>query len=126
MKDLPLAGLRVLVVEDEYFLADELKHTLVEAGAGMVRLSGEFLDAMREVENDGYAFALLDINLHGEMAYAVADILLKTGVPFGFVTGYSTRDLPPRFARVPCWEKPISHRGLVRDIERAWLSGTGG
>lgn len=120
----PLVGLRVLVVEDEYFLATELKRALMDAGAASVQLSGDLLDGAREVVADGYAFALLDLNLRGDFAYPLADILTRRGVPFGFMTGFDRKHLPSRFAQVAYWQKPISPDLLVRDIERMWVNGS--
>ena len=71
---------------------------------------------------DGYAFALLDLNLRGDFSYPLADILTRRGVPFGFVTGYGRRHFPVRFAQVPTWQKPVNTDMLVRDIERLWFN----
>lgn len=118
-----LVGLRVLIVEDEYLLATDLKRALMDAGAASVQLSGDLLDGAREVVTDGYAFALLDLNLRGDFAYPLADILTRRGIPFGFVTGFDRTHFPSRFAHVPFWQKPVSPDVMVRDIERMWING---
>lgn len=114
----PLVGLRALVVEDEHFLATDIRRTLIDAGAESVHLAGDLLDAARVVVADGYALVLLDLNLRGDLVYPLADTLIRRGIPFGFVTGFDRNHLPARFAQIPFWQKPISPDRLVQNIQR--------
>jgi PAS domain S-box-containing protein len=99
---------RLLVVEDEYMLADELQRELTRVGAvvlGPVPSVGMALELLaREAELDG---AVLDVNLGGELVYPVADALTERAIPFVFVTGYDACVLPPRFAQAPRCGKPV-------------------
>lgn len=69
MPDRTLRDCRVLVVEDEYMLADELEMELADAGAAVLGPVGAIEDAIAiieaEAEIDG---AILDANLGGEMS----------------------------------------------------------
>ncbi len=69
--------------------------------------------------------ALLDINLDGEMSWAVASVLETRGVPFAFATGYDARTvLPDAFRDTLVVSKPYS----LKDVElrlRGLLSLTG-
>jgi ActR/RegA family two-component response regulator len=57
--------------------------------------------------------AVLDIRLHGEVVYPLADALTARAVPYVFVTGYvATAVIPVRSRDVPRYEKPIDV-GLV-------------
>lgn len=56
--------------------------------------------------------AILDINLQGEMAWPVADLLREMDIPFLFATGYDVKAIPPAYADVPLAEKPVSLRHL--------------
>jgi CheY-like chemotaxis protein len=118
--DQPLTGLRVLVVEDEYFLADDIEQILKAHGAEIVMLSGTVADAISRIKADGFEVALLDINLRGEMAYSAADELKQREVPFGFITGYDKQAIPERFSTIPYWSKPYDGRQLVNDVQRIW------
>lgn len=102
-------GYRVLLVEDEYFIARGLQETLAARGAevvGPVPSVTEALDLIATTARlDG---AVLDINLQGEMAYEVADALEARGVPFVFATGYDQAVIPKRYARARFCGKPAT------------------
>lgn len=113
----PLEGLRTLVLEDEYFVAADLKRILQEVGAHPVVLSGSIDDALANLRAASFDFALLDINIRGEMAFLVADESRRRKVPFAFVSGYRGSAIPPRFAGVPNWGKPYDDRQIVVGIQ---------
>lgn len=115
---LPLAGCRVLVIEDEYFIADELNRALVQRGAEVVGPVGNLEAAMIQVEQGGFEVAVVDLNLRDEMAYAVADELSRQAIPFVLATGYDRSTIPVRFADVKRWEKPFDERQLVAEVQR--------
>ena len=117
---LPLKGLRALVVEDEYFIASDLKRILTVHGAEPVRLSGSVDDAMVQIRSGSFEFALLDINIRGDMTFLVADEFQRKVVPFAFVSGYNREFIPPRFAGVPNWGKPYDEREIVVGIKALW------
>jgi CheY-like chemotaxis protein len=112
-----LAGRKVLVVEDEYFLAEDIVRGLEERGAEMVGPIGDIdhaLDLIDESERlDG---AVLDLNLRGEMAFPVADALLERGIPFVFATGYDSASIPPRYKDVTRCEKPVDAPKIARAL----------
>lgn len=103
-----LAGRRVLVVEDEYFIADDLRHQLEACGAEVLGPVPRVVDALALIaatpEIDA---AVLDINLQDEMVYPVADALRARGVTFLFATGYEKGVIPSRYAGVRHCEKPL-------------------
>ena len=100
---------RVLVVEDEYLLADELALELAEEGATVLGPVPSVARALALLETEASLDgAILDVNLGGEPAFPVADALLDRGVPLIFTTGYDSSAIPARFARLPRCEKPIN------------------
>ena len=110
-----LAGLKVLVVEDQYFLADEISHALTDAGADVVGPFREMSDGYEAVErNSQLAGAVLDINLDGIMVFPIADALRARGIPFVFTTGYDERAIPAAYCDVPRCEKPINAADVIR------------
>ena len=112
-----LARRRVLVVEDEYFLADDIVRALVRLGAEAVGPVATREAALACLEDDWRIDAcVLDINLRGEMAFPVADALLLRGLPFVFATGYDRSMVPHAYDHVRLWEKPFHPERLVHAL----------
>ncbi len=107
-QDQPLAGMRVLVLEDETFIMVMIEDLLGDLGCRIVGPTATVAEALALAEAGGIDAALLDLNLgHGETAYPVADLLAQQQVPFAFVTGYSADALKPPHDGRPILEKPF-------------------
>lgn len=112
-----LEGFRVLVVEDEYFLADRLARDLDAMGAEVIGPAGSVDDALELIAESGRLDgAVVDVNLHGEMSYPVADALAARGVRFVFATGYDQASIAPGYAAVTRCEKPVQASRIVRAL----------
>lgn len=111
-----LAGTEVLVLEDEFYLAFELKSLIERAGG---RVAGPFPDAPTAIAHlDGGHpdCAVIDVNLGDGISYAAADALLARAVPFIFLTGYDAASLPDRFHGVDRIEKPAELDKVLRKL----------
>jgi DNA-binding response OmpR family regulator len=118
MSDRKLENRRILVVEDEYFLADDIRETLCDAGAEVLGPVPSVAEARALVEAGTWIdLAVLDINLQGEEVFPVADLLRIRGVPFVFATGYDGWAIPERFADTSRLEKPQVGDNLLAAIE---------
>ena len=113
-----LNGTRVLVVEDEYYLADDLSRLLLDAGAEVVGPVGTLADAEDEVRKGAFDCAVVDMNLRGDFAFTVAERLGAAGLPFVVATGYNRASLPDALKDVPRVEKPFSGRDIVEVLAR--------
>jgi CheY-like chemotaxis protein len=115
-----LRGRRVLVVEDQFLLADLAEDILKEAGAAEVRIAADMKQALEMIERaPPIDVAAVDINLGGQSGYRLAEILLARGIPFIFVTGYGRdENLPEPLRRAPVLSKPY-----VPDMLLAALAG---
>lgn len=111
-----LAGRRVLVLEDEYFLADELARALIRLRAEVVGPVPTLAEALALLDSARVDAAVLDVNLRGEMAFPVVDALRARGIPFVFATGYNQAVLPSEYAAVPRWQKPFDPEALARAL----------
>lgn len=108
-----LRGLRVLVVEDEYFIAQDMVEVLSAAGAVVVGPVATVADALDAVAREPLGAAVLDISLGEVFAFEVADALAAAGVPYLLSTGYDADFIPHRFAHVPRLGKPAEPGHVV-------------
>jgi DNA-binding response OmpR family regulator len=108
-----LAGRRILVVEDEYFIADDLSRGLRREGARVVGPAADLAGALKLGRGEQLDGAVLDVNLGGEMSYPVADLLAHRGVPYLFTTGYDDRTLIGAYSDVARIEKPFDVEAVM-------------
>lgn len=103
-----LSKQHILAVEDDYFIADDLKAMLEAAGAEVVGPAASLAATQvlldRTEQLDG---AILDINLRGDLVFPLADALQGPAIPFIFATGYRRSAIPARFSHVRACEKPL-------------------
>src|SRR3712207_6122850 len=111
-----LAYCRVLIVEDEYFLADDMAQVLERLGAQVVGPVPTPDKALALLADEPVDAAILDINLKGRMVFPVADALREQGVPFVFATGYDETAVPEAYRDVPRWEKPFKPEDLAEAL----------
>jgi CheY-like chemotaxis protein len=109
----PLEGRTILVVEDDYMIASVLIDVLEDAGARVVGPLSYVQEAVDFIERgdarlDG---AVLDVNLHGERSYPIADRLIARGIHLVFVTGYDS--LEAAYRSYPRCQKPFEGEALI-------------
>lgn len=109
---------RILVVEDEPFIAMGLEQLLPKLGYEVVSVASHLRDALAKAEAGGFDLAILDVNLSGELSYRVADVLLAKGIPFIFCTAYADVAFG-RYTHVPVLQKPFDKKALSRAIDEA-------
>lgn len=119
----PLSGLRILVVEDEYFTAQDTRRIIERAGGAVVGPFGEVPEVIAEGLDQPLDAAVVDIGLRGQTSYRLADALEARGVPYLFATAHDSNVVPERFADVPLLQKPFGDPELVRLV--AGLKGPG-
>ncbi|QIO33423.1 response regulator [Bradyrhizobium sp. 1(2017)] len=112
-----LTGRRIFVVEDEYFLADDIDTTFRALGAEIAGPVGHIEDAFK-ILHDGSVLdaAVLDVNLRSDMIFPVARELKARNVPFVFTTGYDKISVGPEFQDVLVLEKPIDLAAMAQKL----------
>ena len=109
-------GKTVLVVEDEWLIADDLRRSLANEGAqvlGPVASVGQALALIHETPR--IDAAVLDVHLEGgSNVYLVAERLQSRNVPFMFATGYDDYAIRSDFANVPHLMKPFAPSCVAR------------
>lgn len=106
------SGIKVLIVEDEGFVALLIEDMLQDLGCEIVASVAGLKEACGIAETALIDLAVLDINLGGERSYPVARILNERGVPFMFSTGYGAAGLPDEFSGRPVLAKPFSAKAF--------------
>jgi two-component SAPR family response regulator len=115
MTGLSLRGVRILIVEDNYVVADALKYLIDGYDGSVTAIVPSVERAMTALADGGVDIAVLDINLHGASVVPVAERLRADGVPFVFLTGYGDGELlPPHLRDLPRLDKPVDGERLVR------------
>ncbi len=104
---------RVLIIEDETLIALMLRDMLEEAGMVIAGMAASLNVGLDLASNAIAELAIVDVNLAGEEAYPIADVLRLRGIPFIFSTGYGVGNLKAGYAEVPQLVKPYE-AGLLR------------
>lgn len=101
-----LSGKRILVVEDEYFIAADVKRALEREGAEVIGPTGILSDGLQLAAEERIDAAILDINLGGQPSFDVAERLRAAHVPHMFLTGYDDWSIPDQHNATPRLTKP--------------------
>jgi DNA-binding response OmpR family regulator len=111
-----LLGYHVLVVEDDYFVAQDMCKALQRRGAIIVGPAPNMQRSRELLRQQWLDCALLDVKLNGEFVFELAAELRRQRVPTIFVTGYDAAFLPPSLRDSPCLQKPVDFNALIRVI----------
>ncbi len=112
-----LAGLVILVVEDEYLIAAELTQVLTDARASVLGPAASEARARAILRQtpmvDG---VVLDIDLGGRQAWSLVDELVEAGVTVVLASGYSAEMIPERHHRLPRSGKPVELQTIAQAL----------
>lgn len=112
-----LADKRVLIVEDEFLIADEIAYDFESYGVEVVGPVSTVARAMDVIASglllDG---AVIDIDLEDDKAFPVVDALRERGVRCIFVTGCDLDVIPPAYHDIPLCQKPVSPSEIARSL----------
>jgi CheY-like chemotaxis protein len=107
----------ILIVEDEPFIALELKAWVEEAGGQVVGPAGSAKEALELLKKEVVAAAILDVQLSDGNVTPVVLALGKLGIPMVFQSGVNLppdlRDLCPDAIY---YKKPVSAQLLLGKI----------
>ena len=112
-----LHGKRILLVEDEYLVANAAREALQAAGCEVAGPISSVAEALRVAVTASLDGAVLDINLAGDRVWPAARALQARRIPFVFATGYSdTIDTPPDLQDAKRIEKPATDETLLATL----------
>ena len=89
-----LAGLRVLVVEDEMLVSLLIEDMLADARCIVVGPFDRVSEALMAARTENIDLAVLDVNIEGVKVYLVAEMLAARHIPFLFLSGYGQQAVP--------------------------------
>lgn len=116
--------MRVLVMEDNWLIADAIADVLRDAGISVVSPIPDVahgIELARTAEIDG---AVLDIQLADGHCFSAATILRLRNIPFVFLSAYQNADLIPEvFRSAQRLDKPEGIRHLPGVIAGAFRPG---
>ncbi|MFN3717427.1 MAG: HWE histidine kinase domain-containing protein [Rhizobium rhizophilum] len=122
-----IAGLEVLLVEDQVLIAMDAEMMLADAGIDTVITASSSSDALNRLKTFTPSIAVLDINLGRDTSVPVAEELVRRGIPFVFATGYDDRSVvPDELLSVPVVRKPYDATALVRALADRLANATSG
>ncbi|MDB5392756.1 MAG: response regulator receiver protein [Rhodospirillales bacterium] len=111
-----LAGYRVLVVEDEYFIADELHLLLSRNGAEVIGPVSDLSRALALLTSSSVDCAVLDIDLNGRAVFPLIQELKARELPWIYVSGYNGALVPDSLRGSAHIEKPILPEALIASV----------
>jgi DNA-binding response OmpR family regulator len=114
-----LTGLCVLVIEDDYYIADDTRQALEDAGADVLGPFSDAEEAMAAARRRTPDCAVLDVNLGSGPSFSPARSLLADSVPVVFVTGYDSEVVPADLGASGVLQKPVSALRLVCAVAAA-------
>lgn len=119
-----LEGIRILVVEDEALIAEEIRDRLQSLGADVVAIVDTATDALQAAADHQPDIALMDIRLKGKRdgIEAAAELYSSYQVPSVFLTAYSDHETIARVTRLGQFgylTKPFRDHDLAATVSLA-------
>jgi DNA-binding NtrC family response regulator len=114
----PLAGRKILIVEDEAPIALDLAAAVQQAGGIVVGPVASVAAAHAAMADNRLDGALLDIRLRNETSFPLADVLAVLNIPFVFVSGLSSALMPYTHRERPLFDKPYEASEVIAVLAR--------
>jgi CheY-like chemotaxis protein len=111
---------KVLIVEDEYFVADDLARGLADLGAHIVGFAPSLSRAVEIADRISHVdVAVLDVRLSDGQVFSLVDRLQQKGTCVVFYTASSRCDLPQAYRQHPLVEKPAGPEQVYAEVCKA-------
>lgn len=119
-----MTGVRILVVEDEPLIADDIANQLRINDFEISAIAYDYEDAVYELKFNAPDAVVLDINLgSGKTGVDIAEVINeKYGLPFIYLTSYADKETLERAKRTEPLGyvvKPFDERNLIATLEIA-------
>ena len=104
--------MRVLILEDDPFIALDLQGIVESEGHEVVGVHRSLAEARNRL-SDAFEFALLDIDVLDGKSFELASALYDKKIPFAFVSGSNRSELPAKFRDARFVAKPFSESAII-------------
>jgi len=111
-----LDALDVLVIEDDYYIADDMRQWLEDAGAHVVGPYPDVRTAFEALKQHHADCAVVDVNLGQGPSFDPARDLLARGISVVLVTGYDAKVIPTELSHLPCLHKPTESHKIIKAV----------
>lgn len=98
---------RILIIENELLIAVLIGEIVREVGCRVSGTASTVERARLEIAKRNFDAVLLDLSLDGKYHPETSDLLIKLGIPFGYVTGYDYL-VEPQHEKIPVLQKPFT------------------
>jgi DNA-binding response OmpR family regulator len=109
---------RILILEDDPFIALDLQSILEADGHEVVGVFDSIDDAYEHIE-DNFDYALLDVDVVGGKSFGIASALIERQIPFAFVSASSPGELPLALRQAAFIPKPFEEKAILESIADA-------
>lgn len=113
MKNKPLHNRHILVIEDDYYQAEDVRDYITLAGGAIVSCWGVLPNLDELLKRQRIDVALLDINLGDKQSFDLARDLSSRHIPFVFLTGYDSDILPKDLCEARLISKPAVEAQVI-------------
>ena len=107
---------RVLIVEDEPLVAENLRADLIDEGFEVIGIAARLESALSLIHGMGFDVAIIDANLAGMSAAPAAAALSARKLPFMVLSGYAREQLQREFSGAVYVQKPYRVRKLIDEL----------
>ena len=91
---------------------------LTDLGFEVAGVATSLDQALRLARDGNFDFAVLDINLAGELSFPVAEVLRERGIPFMFASDYGSKGVSDELRSAVRIQKPFLARDLAHAISK--------
>lgn len=110
--------MRILILEDDPFIAMDLQAILEERAHEIVGVYSSIQDAKEHLW-DNFDYALLDIDVIGGKSFEIAEELRRRRIPFAFVSASLPCDMPVSLKEASFIPKPFEEAAILSSVGQA-------
>lgn len=113
-----LEGCQILIIEDDFYQALDMRESLQQAGATIVACRATIPDLDQMIARNTINIALLDINLGDTQSFDFARALNDKGIPSVFLTGYDASIVPADLQYAQFISKPADTTDVIAALHQ--------